>query len=761
MRILVNYDPQLERHKPTLAGLLQYKGLTAVSTKQTLEIGTLLETAKRAQCVGVLVANEQTLRNLVNNESGRQITLDKYRGSRLDFSIPVIVGAPLDHLRSVRHGRWLYEKDLEKFNKIKQKVTQLQFTVCKDIELLGKATHVAEKALVISIDIETDSQNRITCCGFSCLMPNFKTITFIIPFIDFGIDHWQNVTHYGMAINALRYICKLSNSKLFFNGLYDAQMLITYHAEPLNFTLDAMALAHAEFAELPKTLDFVCSYQLYDYYFWKDEADESRKKGDIQSYWAYCARDAWNTLRCFCIQIQTAQAYTYKNYQMLFKMVYPYMYGAFEGCLLDAAKLSENKQTAHSIAEAAKLDLQTMAASKEFNPGSSKQVGELLFDILGAQPIRSKEIIRKKKDGSVTKTVNRSTDEKTLNKIAEQHPIIRIFIERLFEYREKVKAISTYFEFAQWKGRLLYSINPFGTDTGRGASRASSFRLYDITEQKEADRIKSYGTQIQNIPLYAKNMLIADEGFELFEADNNKSEARCVGYLSKCKELIRLLEDAAKDFYLSLGTLFFGIPYEQVSKQLRNDVIKRIVHGRNYLMGADTFIENAGTKRLYEGAKLLDYAITTLKEFANYLLNKYNKPFPEINVWYNEVKLEVLRTHTLVSPLGYTRYFFGDVIKDHKVFRNAVAHAPQNLSVCVINKGVWRVYTELVLTGCGQIRLKAQIHDSIFGQWKLDKAEYYKPLVLECMNNPTIVHNKLMSIPVDIKTGYTWAELKS
>lgn len=402
-----------------------------------------------------------------------------------------------------------------------------------------------------------------------------------------------------------------------------------------------------------------------------------------------------------------------------------------------------------------------MAADSEFNPGSYKQLGILLFDILGAKPVGKP---KKKKDGTWNSN-KRATDDKTLAKIADQHPILSLVVSAVIEYRKKAKAVSTYFDFMQWKGwdgtlkpRLLYGINPFGTDTGRASSNASSFRIYDITEEKEADRIKEFGTQIQNIPAYAKTMLMADEGFELGEADKNKSEARCVGYLSGCRALIEALEDAQRDFYRVLGTIFFGLPYEKVTTELRNKILKRIVHGRNYLMGADTFIENATAKLLYEGARLLNYPLTTLKAFATYLLSLYNKPFPEVNKWYDEVKLEVLRNHTLVSPMGYTRYFFGDIIKDHKVFRNAVAHGPQNLSVDNLNQGLWRVYNRLVLPEKGQFRLKAQIHDSIWWQAPPAKREEYDKRVLECMDIPVQIKGRTMLIPNDIKHMVYWKE---
>ena len=761
MRILVNYNAQDDNYKNVIAQLLQMKGFQAVATNRTFTIAELQDVAKKARCDGILLANESTLENCVN--STLKVSLDKYRGSRLNFSIPAIVGAPLNHLRIVKHGRWLYEKDLDKLKQLKTPVVQLNYSLCDTEDAFSTLYKYAASSIVISLDIETDSNNRITCIGISLLGTNLKTRTFIIPFIDFGVDHYASDDLYKLAIQTMQRICKLPQPKLFWNGGYDALLLISYHAEPVNFTLDGLAIAHATHSELPKTLDFRASIHLHDYYYWKDEADESRKKNDIQGYWSYCARDAWNTLRIFLAQVRETPAYAIKNYQMLFKMVYPYMYCNYEGVLVDQEKRLENKVKAQAIVDKLLSELRVMSANPEFNPNSSKQVAELLFDVIGAKPIK-----KKKKDSKTGKYVMKvSTDEKTLKKISDQHPLIALFVDRILEYRGEYKAISTYFEFMQHENRMLYGLDAFGTETARAACRQSSFRIYDILEKKAADRIKNLGAQIQNIPGYAKNMLIADEGFELAEADNNKSEARCVALLSACKGLQAALGDKDKDFYRVLGTIFFGLAYSQVTTELRNKVLKRIVHGRNYLMGDDTFIDNVGYKQIYEGAKLLGKEIgvgkdfKTVKDFVHFLLAQYNEPFPEIEEWYKEIKLEILRNNTLTSPMGYTRYFFGDVMKDHQVFRSAVAHAPQNLSVMILNKGVWKVYTELVLTSNGEFRLKAQIHDSIFCQWPPAKRDYYKAKLQELMNNTVMVKGKLLSIPVDINTGKSWLDLKS
>lgn len=766
MKLLVNYDPEFVNYKPVIGALVQVAGHSAASTDKKLDLLEILRLGEKYKFDGVLVANEETLGNLVN--STETITLSKYRGSRLNFSIPCIVGAPLDHLRNIRHGRWLYEKDIGKFRHVKEPVTQINYTLGDSYERLVQIrAALATNILAISIDIETDLCNRITCIGFSGLRTDLKTVTAIIPFFDFGVSHWASDDEFGFAIQICRDICNSNITKVFFNGGFDALHLLINHMDPNNFTIDCMGLAHSEFSELEKSLDFNCSVRLYDYYYWKDEAEEAQSSKDIQRYWTYCARDSWNTLRLFLTYVKEREPWTIPNYQRKFKITYPYLYTKFEGSLIDQEARERNKIEAIKIRDKAKTDLKIMSADPYFNPGSPKQVAVILFDIMGAKPLKGKRTVKgpeTEEDKKKRERKSRTTKESALDFIRLQHPILEIFIDALQDFREKAKAVSTYFEFGQVNGRLLYDLNQWGADTARSTCRKASFRYFYQLENSKWD-YDNVGAQIQNIPPYAKNMIIADEGYIMGEADNNKAEARCVAYMAVCLAMIEFLSDTTKDFYKVLSSTFFGMSYDDVTKELRNEVTKRVVHGKNYLMGADTFIEVATPKRLYRAMELLRVTDKTLKEFANWLLSLYDRPFPELEKWYTEIKLEVLRTNKLVSPAGYTRYFFGDITKDHKIFRNAVAHGPQNLNVMVLDKGLWRVYDRLVLAkepgfSLGDYRLKAQIHDSIKFQVLQALKELAELCMRRCMDNPVKIKEKVMNIPVDFAYGLTWAEVK-
>lgn len=758
MRILVNYDRKDQSYLTILQYHIKQKGMEAVATSSELSLADLIMKAKNANCDAILLCNESTLANCV---PGSKPTLDDFRGSRLNFSVPTIVCNSLAHTVTVPYGSWLLGKDLDKFKTISKPSETFTFKVLESSRDMEDAYNIIRESILIAYDIETKTINEdeelcrggdtlITCCAWSALAVDGTINTFVLPFIDFNQDHWHTDDLYIEAIRLLRRINSLKIHKVMHNGMYDSLHSIAYGAEPLYWTLDTMAMAHSEFSELPKSLDFVASLCLHDYIQWKNEASAASKDKDIQRYWGYNAKDTFTTLRICIHYLRNLPAYARTNYGNQFKFVYPALYCAFEGIKVDPQVCMELRTKAQSKVDEHLAKLRKMVSDENFNPASPKQVQAYIYDIFGAKDPG----VGQKKDASGKRTkMVRGTNEKNLKAVGEQHPILLRFTDSLLEYRENAKAISTYFNFLQKNGRLLYNLNPFGTDTGRMSCQSSSFWC---------------GTQAQNIPPYAKRMLVADEGFIMAEVDNSQSEARCTAYLSQDLKLIAALEDKEKDFYTTLGTLFFQIPYENVTKDFRNKILKKIVHGTNYMMGANTFIENAGVQNLLVGAEPLKLKIVlhdspkngeiTLKQFAKQLLDAYHVPFHRVREWYKEIAASIQMTHMLKSPLGHTRYFFGDIQKNHNLLRSAVAHSPQNLSVSVLNIGLWKVW-ELIKASEGNLRLKAQVHDSILFQYHKDHGEYLQK-VLDCLDNPVVIHGRTLRIPIDYKQGDSWGSME-
>lgn len=314
MKVLVNYNKTEKGHLAALAYVLQSRGINAVSTAADLSIGELLSKAQSTNCQAILLCNEQTLASCVPGENA---TLDAWRGSRLNMSVPILIINKLAHLHSVDHGEWLLRKDLDKLKYIGVKPQPFRFTVLRNTDMFAEALHDMSLAHGMAHDIETNTgkitdkqwaelspngepvevkPTYITCAAWTLLMPSGILKTYVLPLVNFDGDYWTDDKEYGKALRFMQKANALLNWKVMHNGMYDATHLITYHAEPCNYVLDTMVMAHSEFSELPKDLSFVASYTLYDYIQWKDDAESASKTKDQEKYWGYNGKDTWHTM---------------------------------------------------------------------------------------------------------------------------------------------------------------------------------------------------------------------------------------------------------------------------------------------------------------------------------------------------------------------------------------------------------------------------------------------------------------------------------
>lgn len=773
MKVLVVYDRSEAKLLKALDWHLRQRGIQASVTHRTYSITELAALASKIGAAAVVCCQLDTLRNLVGDPKP---SLSNWRGSRINTETPTIVIDSLRNIYAVAHGSFLLGIDLDKVVSIRKKPAKFDFTLLDSRAKLEAFKVACNEAWAIGLDIETNQWNQrvkssrkpchneelqidglgetfITIVSYTLVDKNLNLVNYVLPLVNGFIDYWKSDSDYALALEALRVSCECPAIKIMQNGQYDTFHLIRYRCFVNNWVVDSMGLMHAWYAELPKDLGFISSVFLYDHYYWKwlADAEHKAKDGDFRSYCEYGARDTWAMVRAVFQMVRTRPAWVDTNYAMSMPLVYPSLQGALEGFSINNDTRKRLLNSAEDRMETNLKDFRTMAADDSLNLNSSKQVSEFLYDVLGAvKPGRAKS--------------KSATDAESRKSIALQHPLIAMFTDRLDRYSTDSKATSTYFQFLQYKERLLFSLDPFGTDTFRFASRSSALWV---------------GTQIQNQPYYAKEMYEPDEGYLLFELDYSKAEAVCTAHLSQCVKLIKALVDPEldkdgnpKDFYKVLGELFFNMAYEDVTDFFRNKVLKRIQHGTNYMMGAGTFIAGLDDiSILYEAAEALGLILSpnpkaknemTPPAFAKKLLDSYHDPFPEVREWWNAIRDEVATTGKLVSPSGHTRIFFGDPKKEHGVWRSAVAHQPQNLSVHNLNKGYLRAYQyNLTLEDRSALRLKTQVHDSIVGQVKIEYAAHILPLLMDIVKAEQVIHGRTMNINVEAEVSTNnWGSMK-
>ncbi len=756
MKLFLSASYEDHPYLATFGSLVRGRNATSVKfkTDSPTMFSEFIQWCKIYEADAVVITNQITLELVLKAQldysppnTRKGITLNDYQGSLLyvhvgERSIPCVVLNPLEHLVRVPYGKFLAERFLSKILAPEKWMPDIEFKYqVVEIQNAESVCRRLERARIIAVDIETPitgewaDQRGINCVGYAGLFPDTNTVEcFVFPF-----EEWSYVF--------VKRINDLAVPKVTQNGLYDNCYFMRWGVPLRAWYWDTYHFFHSWLAELPKDLGLVAAFSVRNVRYWKDDG----KSGNLEDYYRYNAKDCWATLCAILNLLRDAPDWAVTNYvEHEFPIVFPAITCELEGCRVDEEQFqvvfdSKKKKQEDDLAM-----VRTMVASANFNPNSPQQVLNV-FKILGC--------------GSLG-----STDKAATLKARAVHPLNDRVIGAITEWKQNAKIISNYLvDTKLWDAgsgpRLFYKLDPGGTDTGRLASRASNFWC---------------GFQIQNVPrdsseLSVKHCIIADFGWLLGEGDYAQSEARCVGYLSGETKLIDLVE-SENDYHAWNASKFFGVPYQSIydnstkktiNKPLR-DLSKRTNHGANYNMGESVMLDTMGPKYVADARRLLGLSLKLpLKKVCGYLLSIYEKTYPRVKKdWYASIINSIRVSGMLVSPLGWTRKFFGKPSENKQHLNAAVAHAPQNLSVGIINRvfySIWRdqIYGDLR----GRIRIKAQIHDSILFQYRVECPEV--PSIVQLRMRRTIPVTDCfgitrdMSIPPDMSAGKKrWSELK-
>ena len=365
-------------------------------------------------------------------------------------------------------------------------------------------------------------------------------------------------------------------------------------------------------------------------------------------------------------------------------------------------------------------------AGVEFNIRSPKQLGEVLFNKMG--------LATKKK----TASGQYSTNEKELKKLAEENPIIN----KIFEYRELQKLLSTYVDnmpkMVGNDGRLHTEFLQTGTTTGRMASQ---------------------NPNVQNIPTkseYGKRVrggFVAPAGSTLVALDYSQVELRCAAVLSGDPKLIEVFKNG-EDIHNKVASEVFGVLPESVTPDMRRKA-KVINFGILYGMGV-----NALRASLQEGS---DEPVT-VKEAREYLA-AYFESFSGLAQWIDKTKSEAARLGYTQTIFGRRRYFEG--LNSKLPFIRAAA---ERMAVNAPVQGTSADITKLAMIATDKyikehklssdIKLLLQVHDELIYEVE---GSADNVVVTDNIKELKSIMENVAELPVplvvDVKVGSNWADM--
>ncbi len=353
-------------------------------------------------------------------------------------------------------------------------------------------------------------------------------------------------------------------------------------------------------------------------------------------------------------------------------------------------------------------------AGEEFNLGSPKQLGHILFEKLQLP------IIKKTPKGAP------STAEEVLAELALDYPLPKL----LTEYRGLSKLKSTYTD------KLPQMISPV---TGR--IHTSYHQAVTAT-----GRLSSSDPNLQNIPIRSdegrrvRQAFIAPTGFQIIAADYSQIELRIMAHLSQDEGLLRAFAQGM-DIHRATAAEVFDVPLEEVSAEQRRRA-KATNFGLIYGMSA------------FGLAKQLNIGRNEAKDY----IDTYFARYPGVQTYMDNVRLEA-------SDKGYVETLFGrrlhlpeinnsNAMRRQAAERTAINAPMQGTAADIIKKAMVDV-DQWLIESRSDAKMIMQVHDELVFEVRVDESKDFSASITALMENAVKLDVPLI---VDVGVGENWEQ---
>ena len=331
----------------------------------------------------------------------------------------------------------------------------------------------------------------------------------------------------------------------------------------------------------------------------------------------------------------------------------------------------------------------------EFNIGSPKQLGDVLFNKLNLTPPKK------------TKTGEFSTGIEVLEDLAFEGNKVA---EDLITWRQLSKLKNTYTEALQTHinkttQRIHTSYAMASTNTGR---------------------LSSSDPNLQNIPIRStegrliRKAFIAEKGYKILSADYSQVELRVLAHIAKIEPLIAAFKNG-EDIHALTASEIFSTDIKKITPDLRRRA-KAVNFGIIYGISA------------FGLAKQLSIS----NHEANNFIKKYFDKFPGIKKYMEDTKA-LCREQGYVETLCGRKCFFPKIKDKNFAYRSfqerAAINAPiQGTAADIIKRAMIKIY-EKNISNNNDCKMLLQVHDELIFEIKESKLEKYQALIRQEMEN--------------------------
>ncbi|ASL41016.1 MULTISPECIES: DNA polymerase I [Acetobacter] len=602
------------------------------------------------------------------------------------------------------------------------------YETIRTAEALQKWISTAQEAGICAVDTETDGLDPLAAniVGFSIATAPGKAC--YVPLKHEGT--LEAPTGEQLAVDAaLKLLAPLLQDdavlKIFHNAKFD--LLILDHAGiPLSSITavdDTMLISYSQSAGLHgQGMDELSNLHLnhtpitYDSVTGTGRNRVPFAQVPVETATKYAAEDADVTLRLWYVlhpTLRTNKALAlYEQIERPLSVILADMEKA--GIAVDRTELDRLSKDFEARMQGMENDIYE-AAGRQFNIGSPKQLGEILFDEMGL------------KGGKRGKAGAWSTDSSVLQDLADQGHDLPA---RILAWRQLAKLKSTYTD------ALL-------RQAGRDDRVHTSFQMA-ITS---TGRLSSTDPNLQNIPVRTeegtriRQAFIAPSGKKLISADYSQIELRLLADVANIPALREAFQ-LGQDIHARTASEVFNIPLEGMDALTRRRA-KAINFGIIYGISAFGLGKQlgipAGEARTY--------------------IDAYFARYPGIRDYMERMREEA-RTHGYVlTPFGRRCYVPGihekSAARRQYAERQAINAPLQGGAADIIKRAMVHLPLALQKAGFGATRMLLQVHDELLFETDESDAEAVAEIIKNVMEAAAD-----LAVPLVVETGIgqNWAE---
>jgi DNA polymerase I len=438
---------------------------------------------------------------------------------------------------------------------------------------------------------------------------------------------------------------------------------------------------------------------------------------DIEKIKEYASEDAditWQLKEILIKEIEKENLYELASgLEMPLAVVLASMEGS--GVRLNAEALKSI--SAELVMDIADLEREIFKmAGMEFNIGSPKQMGEVLFQ-------RMKIIDNAKR----TKTKQFSTGEEVLDKLRDKHPVIGLILE----HRGLKKLLSTYVDalpklINPHTGRIHTSFNQAVTSTGRLSSTNPNLQNIPIREARGREIRKAF------IPRDDEHIILA--------ADYSQIELRLMAHMSGDTGMIEAFRNN-EDIHSSTASKIFQVGGADVTREMR---AKAKTANFGIIYGISAFG--------------LSQRLSIPREEARLLIEGYFRSYPGVKVYMDNCIMEARDKGYVATIMGRKR-FLPDINSRNGMVRgnaerNAINAPIQGSAADIIKLAMIRIQRQLDKENL-RTKMILQVHDELVFDVYKPELDHVRPMVIKAMQE---VVNLSVPLTVDSGTGGNWLE---